>query len=79
MSGPASFGGWLAGLLTMVLDGLRCDQGTAKALLAHQTQLVVHHQQMVDDHPIILPFLPTPQTVGYPIETTECIRMADTG
>ena len=32
----ASFCGWLAALLAMVLDGLRGDWGTAKALLAHK-------------------------------------------
>ena len=45
----ASFHGWLAALLAMVPDGLRCDRGTVEALLAHQAQLVVHHLQMVDD------------------------------
>ena len=32
----ASFHGWLAALPAMVPDGLRCDWGAAKALLAHQ-------------------------------------------
>ena len=75
----ASFGGWLAALPAMMLDGLGCDWGTANALLAHQAQLVVYHLQMVDDHSLILPFLPTPQTVGYPVEMIECVRMVDTG
>ena len=34
---------------------------------------------MIDDHSLILPFLPTPQTVGYPVEMMESIRMVNTG
>ena len=62
----------------MAPDGLTCDQGTAEALLTHQAQLVVHHPQIVDDSSLILPFLPRPQTVGYPIEMTDGIQMVDT-
>ena len=62
----------------MMLDGLRGDQGTAKALLTHQAKLVVHCPLMVDNHSLILPFLPTPWTVGYPTEMMECIWVVDT-
>ena len=37
----------------------------------------MHHLQMVDDCPLVLPFLSAPQTVGYPIEMAECIQMVD--
>ena len=73
-----SFHRWLTALPAMVPDGLRCDWGTAEALFTHQAKLVVHHPQMVDDSSLILPFLPTPQTVGYPIKMMECVRMVDT-
>ena len=63
----------------MVPDGLRCDQGAATGLLAHQALLVMHHLQMVDDHSLILPFLSAPQTVGYPIEMAECIQIVNVG
>ena len=32
---------------------------------------------MVDDGSFILPLLPTPQTMGYPIEMEECVGMVD--
>ena len=55
-----SFHGQLAALPAMVLDSLGGDWGTAKVLLTHQAQLVVHHPQMVDNGSFILCFLPTP-------------------
>ena len=62
----------------MALDGLGCNKGTAEALLTHQAQLVVPCPQIVDNSSLILPFLPTPWTVGYPIESMEGVRMVDT-
>ena len=70
----ASFCRQLAALLAMVPDGLGCDWGTVEALLTHQAQLVMCHLQMVDDSSLILPFLPTPWTVGYPFEMMEGIQ-----
>ena len=73
-----SFCWWVAALLAVTLDGLRCDQGTAEGLLAHQAQLVMHHGQMVDHNSFILSFFPTPRAMDYPIEMMECVRMVDT-
>ena len=61
----------------MALDSLRCDHGTAEALLVNQAQLVMCCPQMVDDSSFVLPFLTTPQAMGYPIEMMECIGVVD--
>ena len=37
----------------------------------------MHCLQMIDDCPLVLPFLSTAQAVGYPVEMAECIQMVD--
>ena len=39
---------------------------------------VTEGQQKHFMHTFILPFFPTPQAMGYPIEMMECIGMVDT-
>ena len=34
---------------------------------------------MINDSSFVLPFFPTPQAMGYPVEMTEYIGMVDTG
>ena len=48
----------------MVADGLQCDGGAAKAFLTYETQLVMHHPQVVDYGALILALFPTPGAVG---------------
>ena len=66
-----------ASVVPMLAEGVQHHHGTTKTLVAYEAQLIMYCPQMVDNSPLILSVLATPQAVGKTGKMPEGIGIMD--
>ena len=62
-------------VMSMVVEGIRCQCRTSETLVAYEPQLIMHCPKVVDDSPFVLSIFAAPQAVSITGEMPKGIRI----